>query len=444
MIKLPFLAFLSLVALSRANEGALTGVDPDLIDKPSNNIDFPGCFQDLVTADRNGDGLIRQKEYLGFIQEYGKNRRCFDTDALTLEQNAAFNSLACICRSQEGKAPDCCLGSNAQIVTAGALPPSTRTEEQLQYLTAVCIVTDGTITGQCPPKIRERETPPPIIIIPANGASGGGGLSDGAKWAIIAAAIAAALLLLLLCCCCCVLRRKRAKALEEEEEEGYGGKPGEDVETAPEQYPGDSDRDLPAAAAAIPPGSDDDSSYEGEGRKSRGQNFAEDEDDETRRRLRGEGELPPDNNPRETVQLRPPPPKEPEEDPDWDYPGREINEPKPDPDEYSAGEYEHYEPDGGVHIPEHPPRDPVEPYKNKWERLKKEEPDEVDMRKHRIQSGLGEGEVWDKLGENEEPDPSSKAPEGDVFDWVVQSALGVLDKSDEAGHLDDEGSTTVP
>jgi hypothetical protein len=67
--------------------------------------------------------------------------------------------------------------------------------------------------------------------------------------------------------------------------------------------------------------------------------------------------------------------------------------------------------------------------------LKKEAPDESDMRKRRIQTGLGEGEVWNALGEDNDDDKGKSAPSGDIFDWVVSSALGVLDKSAEDGHL---------
>lgn len=416
----------------------LTGIDPELINLPSTGIDFPGCFHDLVTADKNGDGYIYKNEYLGFIQTYGANRRCWHQDALTLQQDGAFNSLACICRNLEGSSPNCCLGSNARLPTAGALTPSTRTEVQYAYLTAICVVTDATIGGHCPPVILTRETPPPVLITPVSVPSSSSGLSNGAKWGIIAAAAA---LLLLCCCCCCVFKRRRAKALEEEQEDMVA-KTTEAMEMAPEESG--------AGGAAVVPmvvplgtgqgygGDDDTESYDGDGRRRTGYNYAEDEDDPTKRRLGGYGEVP-EGGGGDSHALRPIPDREHEEDPEWDYPGRNVNEPHRDPEDMSGQEFDPYNPDGGVYDPQHPPREPVGPPNLKWERLKKDEPDEVDPRKHRIQAGLGEGEVWDKLDEDEESS-AKKGPSGDVFDWVVQSALGVLDSTNQMGHLEDDES----
>jgi hypothetical protein len=107
-----------------------------MVSRPSEDIDFPGCWSDLAKADRNGDGYVKENEYLNFIQEYGK-RICFSTDALTLQQSATFNTLACICRSEEGSSVDCCIGDNAQIPTVGALDEN-RTVTQKNYLTSVC------------------------------------------------------------------------------------------------------------------------------------------------------------------------------------------------------------------------------------------------------------------------------------------------------------------
>lgn len=427
--------------------------DESLIDRPNQGIDFPGCYSDLKKADRNGDGFVKQKEYLNFIQEYGK-RICFSTDKLTLQQSATFNTLACICRSQEGATEDCCLGANAQIPTAGAdLSPDAQTVNQKNYLTSVCKLTDATIDGQCPPAVRERE-PPPAALVAAVPAGGG----DGLMWGLIAGAL---LLALLCCCCCCVWRKKRMKQIEEEEEaarqeeEVKTAKSTPPVEQAPALPPGphllrktgvdpqqgprgmavdDPDLENPIGAGIGASGSAeaDDSDDDEEGRKRRGGGLIPPDDEESGLRIPTANRLPPPEDPANPPRnLRPIPPKDGDED-EWDHPGRNIDFPK-DKDEMSAGEVEHYEPDGGVYFPEREGKEPLN-WKKDWNRQKPEDPDEIDLRKHRIQTGLGEGEVWDKLGEDE-TEQSRQAPKGDVFDWVVQSALGVLDKNDQAGRL---------
>lgn len=436
------LVFWSLAVFTLAQDE----VDESLVDRAATGIDFPGCYKDLHLADRNGDGFVKQNEYLNFIQEYGK-RICFSTDALTLQQSATFNTLACICRSQEGSSPDCCLGPNARIPTGGALLPiSEQTPSQKNYLTSVCKLTDATISGRCPPEKRERGVPPPALLATS------GGLSDGAMWGIIAAALA---LFLLLCCCCCVWRKRRMRQIEDEEEEQLT-----EIQNAKlplqEQAP-------PAAiipgphllrkTAPADPASDleeGNGNRGGTGAGARGSAEADDSDDEEEvRKHRGGGVIPPGDDkdglniptarrlqPPETttmppVILKPIPSKE-EDDDEWDQPGRNIEFPR-DQDEMSAGGVDHYEPDGGVFFPERDVKEPLN-WKKDWNRPKPEEPDEVDMRKHRIQSGLGEGEVWNKLGEDE-TEQSNKAPKGDVFDWVVQSALGVLDSTTQSGQL---------
>lgn len=159
-------------------------IDEDLVSRPAEGIDFAGCWSDLNKADRNGNGFVTRNEYLNFIQEYGK-RICFETDALTLQQISTFNTLACICRSQEGASYDCCIGDAAQIPTAGALDTS-RTPTQKHYLTSVCKLTDATIDGRCPPEFVDRETPPPLLVAPP---ASGGGLSDGALAGTAVAAV---------------------------------------------------------------------------------------------------------------------------------------------------------------------------------------------------------------------------------------------------------------
>jgi hypothetical protein len=450
----------------------LTGVDPALIVYPPPRIDFPGCFNDLATADRDGNGIVNNDEYLGFIQEYGK-RLCFEADEMWLEAHAAFSYIACLCRLKEGTDTSCCLAENAQIPTAGALNPTGRTEEERLSLISTCTVTDGLIDSSCPPYIKESGTPPPVMIVPVNNvkAAEAPPEDDDKKWAWIAAALAG-LLLLLCCVCCCVIRRKRAKQVEEEEEivETTPGKgvaadeeaPAEQavpraMNSVPPRTPTDHESDELDANRAAPGGvpvrdndSEDgdgkprkgdnemDSDSEGEGGRKRGSNYVPDEDENTRRKW-PTGQLPPSSSDLEKVVLRPIPAKEQEENPDWDQPGRDMDNMKIKDDD-SVQEFERYVPDCGVPVDNRPGKGPAT-YKRDWNRGKPAEEDENDNRKHRIQSGMGEGEVWDKL-ENTQ-DEESKAGNGggpDIFDWVVSSAMDALHTTEEAGHLDDDTS----
>jgi hypothetical protein len=175
-------------------------------------------------------------------------------------------------------------------------------------------------------------------------------------------------------------------------------------------------------------------------RKSRGYGKIDAQDPDPNRRLRGAGAIPDPLNPNEKVVLRPID-KELEEDPDWDYAGRDMNHPK-DKDLDQAQILDPYVPDGGVYIPERDKKPPLD-WKNKWERPEVEDPDDYDNRKHRIQAGLGAGEVFDQLDEEESAVQSNVGAGADVFDWVVQSALGVLDKTDtqQHQHLGDDTGT---
>lgn len=276
---------------------------------------------------------------------------------------------------------------------------------------------------------------------PRASSGGGGGLSDGALWGIIAAA--AALLLLLCCCCVCVFRRRKKKEEEEEEEEEIKGKglPGDIEEQKPEQsaanVPPEADVPVVAVPVGAAPGEDDESEDEEDARKRRGGGPLGEEEEEEANKRWGGPRYPPPEKEDPTLKLKPVE-KEEEEDPDWDQPGRPMDYPK-DKDEMSAGEVEHYEPDGGVYLPERPGKNPVE-YDPQWERGTPEEPDDRDDRKHRIQSGLGEGAVWNQLDENDSDDEKPGVASTNVFDWVVQSALGVLDNNDQAAHANVEGA----
>ena len=456
-MKISLLTLLGLLAFATAQDVQVvdtTGIDPALLILPGEGIDFEGCYSDLNRNDVDRDGGVRQNEFLGFVQDYAK-RKCLTNDALSLKQFAAFNSLSCYCASVEGQDGSCCLGENGLIDTGGSLTPASRTEPQIQYLIYVCITVDNTLPeSACQPDILDRGTPPPVetIFLPAGGIPRGqaeepedDNVWDWLKWLLIALAI----LLLLCCCCCCTFRRRRLAAIaEEEEREAAAAAQAKsmDVEQAPEQFPVDEyntttesipypDEEVveyitePAVMVAAAAADDED------GRRARGGHNLPDEDDEEARRLRGAGQLPPPNDPNPNgMKLRSIPPKDPEDPDEWDHPGRDINFPKPPPKEHEAG-FDHDEIDGGVYLPERDPQEPGSPYKANWERLKKEAPDESDMRKRRIQTGLGEGEVWNALGEDNDDDKGKSAPSGDIFDWVVSSALGVLDKSAEDGHL---------
>ena len=69
------------------------------------------------------------------------------------------------------------------------------------------------------------------------------------------------------------------------------------------------------------------------------------------------------------------------------------------------------------------------------------DPDELDTRKHRIQSGLGQGEVWDKLDATES-ERGTERGNGGAFDWVVQNALGTLGENDDLAHDPDFTETS--
>jgi hypothetical protein len=433
---------LLLLAMTSVVLAADTPVDETLVDRPSKNIDFPGCFSDLQKADRNGDGFVKQNEYLNFIQEYGK-RICFSTDALTLQQSATFNTLACICRNIAGETSDCCLEDNARIPTAGALSDA-RTPSQLSYLTTVCKLTDSTIDGQCPPAVRERDGPPLAALVAANN-------KTIPWWPFLLAGL---LLALLLCCCCCVIRKKKMRQQEEEEEEEaqnsalknapppmeqapVGPPPGPhllrktgiDPEKGPVKVHDEENPAIPRGPGMGASGTADasDSDEDEEGRKKRGGGHIPGDENGPGLRIPTAPRLPPPEDPENPApKLRPIPPKENEDD-EWDHAGRNIDFPK-DKDEMSAGEVDHYEPDGGVYNPERPSKEALD-WKKDWNRQKPEEPDEVDPRKHRIQAGLGEGEVWDKLNQDETDVSKNNNNNCDVFDWVVQSALGALDNN---------------
>jgi hypothetical protein len=468
-------------ATATTTNNSTTTIDEDLVTRWDDSIDFEGCFSDLLRADRNGDGQVKQGEYLNFIQEYGK-RLCFKTDSLTLQQSGVFNSLSCICRSQENADSQCCMGNKAHLSTSGAdLASKSRSPIQTDYLTSICKLTDATIDARCPPILEDRDEPF-VPVLPGNGVLASSPVSpaaaaapgnDGLEWWMWLL-IAIAALILFCCCFCCLWQRRRAKQEEMEQEdehivasmdekgagagprdadpeqpldrtEPYNGsdpdlnadKPIEeetiifDDVVLPEVVPIPSPGTIPMAGASGAVVGEDSEDEEEERRKKGGDRIPQEPDEEIIK-YRGAPPFPPvDPPPVPPHPLKPIPDKEKETD-EWDQPGRDIQYPV-EQDEMSAGHVDHYEPDGGVYFPERPMKDPLS-WNRDWNRAKPEEPDEMDARKHRIQTGLGEGEVWNKLEEQSTHVPKNTATGGDGFDWVIQSALGALGDNSSSSH----------
>jgi hypothetical protein len=485
-----FLTTILLSVLSISNSQSVTSstdIDESLTDRWDDSLDFEGCFSDLMKSDRNGDGVVKKDEYLSFIQEYGK-RICFTTDELSVQQKGVFNTLACLCASEAGNDENCCMGSNAQIPTAGVTSEK-RTPKQTDFLTSVCKLTDATIDGTCRPTILDRDTPiVPILpdnIVPTPPPPTPAGGLDWWEWLLIALAA----LLLLCLACCCVWKKRQGEQDEEEEEEENAISTKMDEENlrkqddyADPEQPRSVDEykspvpppavsqevpnmhDMPASNDTMaeqmnpyePPEEEvlnsipepelqpgfvppmvntakstgavvgDDSDEEDEVRKKSGGQRLPNEPDEELVIIKGAPPFPPvDPEPSPPKPLKPIPDKESEDD-EWDAPGRNLEYPtKRDGDEGQT--FEPYIPDGGVVSYDRPTKDPVEFHRD-WQRQYPEEPEEYDNRKHRVQLGLGEGAVWDKLGDDESSiHKSTNTGNATAFDWVIQSALGALD-----------------
>ncbi|KAL7563939.1 hypothetical protein ACA910_017554 [Epithemia clementina (nom. ined.)] len=446
-----------------------SGYDPARIINPFEGINYTGCNEDLLSSDFDADGRVTMKEYETFVADTAA-RRCIFWPELTLGQKGNYNSLACQCASHQHDAggennvndKSCCIGSNAHLSTAGAPNARTATEPETVFLQNVCLVTYGTLPGtNCSIQLLPFNEPPPVIV-PFVADPRSGATAEGSDWNLLAPIIATFLLLLLCCCCCCVVRRRRRKEEQEEEiiETEYPGKE-EWLETPlqgqspnmergmpvpvgadgnPEGYRDDPD-DYDSEGKNRKGGYDDDEYSDGDGRRARGYNHAIPEEEDTKRRWPG-GEYVPPENPPNNHALRPTPEKDPMPPPEWDEPMRNIDELK-HKDDQSVQEFDPYNPDAGVHDPQRPPRDPVT-WKNNWERGVPPEDDENDGRKHRIQSGMGQGEIWDRLDTDSVSKSTAVRGNGDVFDWVVKSALAVMDGADQHGYLDGDDDSTVP
>ena len=126
----------------------------------NSDVDLNGCWSDLVVADTNGDNAVSLDEYLVFVNTYAVRKCAAPQSELSLQQRAAFVSLACQCQWDEETADDnnnneesaiaaCCLEGRAKLPTTHALEPASQTESETLFLTVVCIVTDQTIPQSC-------------------------------------------------------------------------------------------------------------------------------------------------------------------------------------------------------------------------------------------------------------------------------------------------------
>lgn len=439
----------------------------DFYKAPPRTIQFEKCFGNIVGSDRNGDGKLNKVEYLDFIQTYAAEQKCVENPKLTLQQAGVFNAIACGCINEGGES-NCCLGTKAFIRTDGALNKD-RTAQEENYLTNVCRLTDETTRYyNCPPEDAPRASlslVPPLIGPPG---------SHGFDWRWLLLLLIP-LLFLLLCCGFAWVRKKKKQVGEEEEtttkqpgapgnwrerkvDPVTSGAPFGDLHLNPRlrNLPPSQNEGPESASSShepeyfevvrkrtgggnVPYDPKDDMSEEGEdGRRKRGGGPLGSEYEEEGHKRYGAPRLPPPDPNNLDHRLRPIPPTDPEEDPGWDHPGRPIDYAKDIPG-IDPGHVERYIPDGGVHLPTRPGKNPVTIDRH-WERGVKPDQDESDNRKHRIQSGLGEGQVWDELENGPIDDPSNRGGGPSHFDWVVDSALGALHQNADAAHSADEFS----
>ncbi|CAB9524406.1 expressed unknown protein [Seminavis robusta] len=191
----------------------------------------------------------------------------------------------------------------------------------------------------------------------------------------------------------------------------------------------------PMGAPGMGEAEDDEEDEENIGRKL-GANPDDDEEEDGGRRFGGQGMLP--NPPgAEGVVLRHVE-REPNEKGEYEYPERNIQEFKYKTED-EGQVLDHYVPDGGVYDPQRPPREPVIMPTPKYERKPPPEPVFIDPRKQRLQMALGDGEVWDALGDWEEEE--EKHGNVEKIDWVIHSALTVFAGAEETGDLEKEASS---
>jgi hypothetical protein len=402
-----------------------------------------GCASGLIEMDDNGDGMVKRNEYLDFVNLIAAFLCIPPRPALDLELQTVFFSIACLCQEREGFSEDCCYGTDAAIFTDGAADAITRTEDQDAYLRAACLLTQAVLgPQQCTYAPRTIAPDAATLIISRSAPTEeDDGLSDAALWGIIFGIIALLLLccLLLFCCCC-----KKKEEEEEETKEEVEAVPLEedDLEKAEKSasvpppppvipvplIPAEDDVEEteksasvppvptviptpPAPAPAphpviipapilrsVPPPKEEEVEEADEFKSRKKEEASGEEEEDGGRRFGGEGYVPTAGE-LQGIRLRHVEKEKPLEG-EYEYPQREIEEHKLKRED-SGQILDHYEPDGGVFIPERAKKAPVVMNLPKYER-KKVVKESVDRRKARRQLGMGDGEVWDALAAHDE------------------------------------------
>ena len=126
-------------------------------------IDTAACYSaiDRSVANKDGDKKMDPESYVDFVNFYGPDDFLepslrFEELPLILVNNFYF--LACLCGSETE--PECCVGDNAGLETAGALPGDSPTDEEKSYLFLVCSQTNTAI------ELVVNSTPPSAAPVP--------------------------------------------------------------------------------------------------------------------------------------------------------------------------------------------------------------------------------------------------------------------------------------
>jgi hypothetical protein len=400
----------------------------------------------------NGNTQLDQSEYLGFVQDLGRNTECLgDLRELPIEIMACWNQLSCECRERGGD-DDCCEDSNAHVPVSGlsAKEDGTGSEpyivEEQQFLKQACLRTDQCVIAYC------GVPPPPIVVLPPATplpppvAAAAPAAAKKNLWALFA------LLALLLCCC-----RRRwcffagAKDDDESESESSESEIAEEMEgggmrhLVTEEEPDDA----PPPVAAVP--ADLEGDYNDPDANRMAMKATEEDEDgmgggvlysrSVQEPEWEEDPVPP--GPKVIEQFDPPPP------PEDDFKLKHVEKDPPPPPEEDPYALEHYVPDGGIvehertgewgydadggwKPEERAGKDPSEWNRAGYDREEVVEPPVVDNRRARHLDGLGGGAIFDHLDEDDHVDTAAPAGGiGDMFSWVISSTLSTLDQKQD-------------